>query len=318
MITPNSESNSSSRTSSQESAQKVVQDVEKCNDDALLSTLKSSELLKHLLSGSTRKLEREDENKKKSTRNKKGGESARGSRSTCESSVSQKNRNFLQEDHAQSVTQVTRRSYKSKSRVNNFNLTGSITSDNNEIMYEKCDSEISEFSELPQSTRCHLPNSEVQPPFNPQPSVQNEDLLPILPDELLENETMDFILAEAQRTLNIQSPSSSQYSHEGESGEVFPGTSGTYTHIFHTPSPNTSSSYSPTCSYPTEINSDVKNSSSDSESVQENLSENASEDNNSSSDSEVDNAMVLVPSGKYIYISLPYSKFCIFFKNFHI
>lgn len=329
MITPNSESTASSLSSPEDATQKVFRD-EQCEDDnddkikedALLSRLKSSELLKHLLSGSGRKVQREDEARKRITKSRRGGESPRGSRVKSTSSVSQKKSNFLR-GNVRTQTTVTQVAvtYKTKIEVNNATYSSDVCavannnsrvitetpSDNNDIMDKKCDKGRVEFSvsELSQ-TSCHLPHSEVQETYNNnRATVQNEEEVPVFPRELLENETMDYILAEAQRSLTIQSPSSSHFSHESDSSEILPGPSTSFSNSgFQSPSPKTSSSYSPpTCSsYPTGSTgdgqtkcSDLK-SSSDNESSKENSCSNTSEED-SSSNSDVDNAMVMVPSG---------------------
>ncbi|KAF2894308.1 hypothetical protein ILUMI_11870 [Ignelater luminosus] len=327
MITPNSESTASSLSSPEDATQKVFRD-EQCEDDnndkikedALLSRLKSSELLKHLLSGSGRKVQREDEARKRITKSRRGGESPRGSRVKSTTSVSQRKPSFLRGNirTQTTVTQVAV-TYKTKIEVNNATYSSDVSavanvnsrvitetpSDNNDIMDEKCDKKQDEFSvsEFSQ-TSCHLPHSEVQEAYNNnRTTVQNEEEVPVFPRELLENETMDYILAEAQRSLTIQSPSSSHFSHESDSSEILPGPSTSFSQSgFQSPSPKTSSSYSPpTCSsYPTGSisgqtkSSDLK-SNSDNESSKENSCSNASEED-SNSDSDVDNAMVMVPS----------------------
>ncbi|KAB0799567.1 hypothetical protein PPYR_07447 [Photinus pyralis] len=282
MIASKTESSASSSETSPEDATQQISHNDKIEEDALLSRLKSSELLKHLLSGTVRKLEQP------SVLNEECNESPPPYDTKI--SVSQcKKANFLREK-SQTVTQVSLK-YKTKIEVNNFSasddystvktnsrVVSSVSSDKNVTMYEKCDDKDSEFS----SARCHLPTNE----------VQNDDL-PIFPKEILENETMDYILAEAQRSLNIQSPPSSHISQESDSSENIPGPSSSY--HYRTPSPKTTSSYSPTLSVPSRsvsaIPGELKNSS-DNESLIGNL--NSSEDD--SSDGDIDNAMVLVPS----------------------
>lgn len=311
MISSNSESTASCKSSPQDATQKLYEDdprvADKRTEDALLSTLKSSELLKHLLNTAGRKVQKEDESGE-TYGSRRGGDSPRGSSTQ---SVTQ---SFLPgKIRSQTVTQVAL-TYKTKIEVSNAIASGDVLSsastvtrvtdaspsDKNDIMDEKCELKQSDY---PSPTSCHLHHNEVQLPLTEHSEVQNDDL-PILPRELLENETMDYILAEAQRSLNLQSPCSSHFSPESDSSEILAGPSTSYGYgSFQTPSPQTNSSYSPSYPCPTgnvkqAEGSDLK-SSSDNESSKGISSANASEED--SSDSDLDSAMVLVPSGNFFH-----------------
>ncbi|KAF5302182.1 hypothetical protein FQR65_LT08606 [Abscondita terminalis] len=309
MTTSNSDSTDSSQASLEDATQKLSSS-EQCDtaeENALLSRLKSSELLKHLLSGSTvRKLSVTEQNVNKKLSANKGGESSRGSKTNAVCNVTQnKKQSFLRrKSHLQTVTQVPA-TYKSKFEVNNASSDkthcSSATentrvinkfSDKNDIMYEKCDSKDGDISTQSfSSTSCHLPFNEVQE-LLPSVETQVQHELSTLSSELLENDTMDFILAEAERSLNIQSPSSSHTPVEGESNESHQESSSSYVFSnLENPSPETGSSFSPPSYYYHQLENSKLGSSSDNDSAKENF--NSSEDD---SGDDIDNAMVLVPS----------------------
>ncbi|KAF5294015.1 hypothetical protein FQA39_LY13569 [Lamprigera yunnana] len=302
MIASNSDSaTTSSETSPGDTTQKVLSErSDTVDENALLSRLKSSELLKHLLSGTGGKFETPEHNTAKNVFDNKGGESSRASNTKSVHNVSHNKKHIFLQRKSRSQTVVTQVSsaYKSQIEVNNVSLSSDYYpsasahprvptkfSDKND-MYEKCDDKDSEISEkFFSSTGCHLPVNEIQLLPTNDTEVQHE--LSNLPKELLENDAMDFILAEAQRSLNIQSPLSSHASVEGESSEG-PSSSYSFTN-YENQCSEKNSSFSPPILYAKQFNN--LGSNSDNESVKENF-------NTSGEDSgdNIDNAMVLVPS----------------------
>ncbi|EFA01591.1 DNA-binding protein D-ETS-6 [Tribolium castaneum] len=117
----------------------------------------------------------------------------------------------------------------------------------------------------------------------------SEEELPVIPDEGLSSETVDFILAEAEKNLHIQSPPSSQVSQDSDSyefTELLP-----VSNLAFLPQPSTSKNdVSPGATFdPTAADDSLRRST-------ESINTSQKSAGNSDSDSDIDNEMVLVPS----------------------
>lgn len=110
----------------------------------------------------------------------------------------------------------------------------------------------------------------------------SEEELPVLPNEVLSSETMDFILAEAEKNLHIQSPPSSQVSQDSDSYE--------FTELL--PAAGLAQCFEPGPSK--EPTGDDKLKKGSISKCQKFNTAGSSSD----SDSDIDNEMVLVPSGE--------------------
>lgn len=138
----------------------------------------------------------------------------------------------------------------------------------------------------------HLQHEQVQNSLHQLLSEQSVPINDGLPCDAISNETMDYILAEAQKTLHIQSPSS----HESDSCE-FTDLQPLCVSDFKIAkdSPCTSNErFESVSARPTESEQDIEQNSEVSGVRKCILTR-----QNSDSDSDVDEVMVLVPAGKY-------------------
>lgn len=146
------------------------------------------------------------------------------------------------------------------------------------------------------------------PPYNENTSSNSfeEEDLPVIPQEVLYNQTIDFLLAEAERTLSLESPTNSVHSlQNAASPEVqldftepqpftFAASAGLPTLCTQLSSATTSSRHSSE-NVSVERQESVDSFSEEEKEKEDNLTDDAVE-----TDKEVEDAVVLVPSSKLI------------------
>lgn len=249
------------------------------NEDSLFQRLKTSELLKHLLNA------REERKNSKS----------------CDSY-----QHHIEKKSQSVVNQPNEKNESNSNKIVKAPLPGiSLLSETVLSCVKSCNNGIMDKSYISDNSdvQCKDPLQRYLSDESSQSASQNEclseDDLPILPNEMLSSETMDFILSEAQRNLHIESPPSSQNSQDCDSYE--------YTELLPANKLNSYFSLSPD-SEPQQSTSKCDSrftpAASDQKAKSTKNHDEAKKDNDS--DSDVDKEMVLVPAGKFFRIIIPY------------
>ena len=260
-------------------------DARNPSEDSLFQKLKTSELLKHLLNTRT---------EKKS--DVKLGESRCKNKSQLPVSQPEKRTVYRAKD--ESINKIPKVLPPTCSSRAEPVLSGAKVC-NNGIM-DKTYSESSELSEV-QSYRDHLQRFLSDESSQSQNDGLSEEDLPVLSNDMLSTETMDFILSEAEKNLHIQSPPSSQVSQDSDSyefTELLPISKlpSYFESSFHLQSTSKDEAFVSAGFNPTGVEDSVRSKSTDS--INSNQNNEAAAGRDTDSDSDVDNAMVLVPSGK--------------------
>jgi hypothetical protein len=264
------------------------------SEDSLFQRLKTSELLKHLLSS---RIEKKSDVKPCESRRKKNKSAS------LLPPVSQlkKNGTFYRAQDESINKSVKVPPIVSSSHPGPV-LSGVKGSDNG--IMDKPQSDNSETSGETQSYRDSLQrflSDESSQSTGHNDRLSEEDL-PIIPNDMFSTETMDFILSEAEKNLHIQSPPSSQVSQDSDSyefTELLPVSKlpSYFEASFHLqPSTSKDDSSSNVFFDPTAADDSLRNKSNESIISSQNTDKVAGKD--SDSDSDVDREMVLVPSGK--------------------
>ncbi|KAJ3658908.1 hypothetical protein Zmor_010622 [Zophobas morio] len=258
-------------------------DARNPSEDSLFQKLKTSELLKHLLNTRT---------EKKS--DVKLGESRCKNKSQLPVSQPEKRTVYRAKD--ESINKIPKVLPPTCSSRAEPVLSGAKVC-NNGIM-DKTYSESSELSEV-QSYRDHLQRFLSDESSQSQNDGLSEEDLPVLSNDMLSTETMDFILSEAEKNLHIQSPPSSQVSQDSDSyefTELLPISKlpSYFESSFHSQSTSKDEAFVSAGFNPTGVEDSVRSKSTDS--INSNQNNEAAAGRDTDSDSDVDNAMVLVPS----------------------
>ncbi|KAJ3631221.1 hypothetical protein MTP99_012363 [Tenebrio molitor] len=262
------------------------------SEDSLFQRLKTSELLKHLLSS---RIEKKSDVKPCESRRKKNKSAS------LLPPVSQlkKNGTFYRAQDESINKSVKVPPIVSSSHPGPV-LSGVKGSDNG--IMDKPQSDNSETSGETQSYRDSLQRflSDESSQSTGQNDRLSEEDLPIIPNDMFSTETMDFILSEAEKNLHIQSPPSSQVSQDSDSyefTELLPVSKlpSYFEASFHLqPSTSKDDSSSNVFFDPTAADDSIRNKSTESIISSQNTDKVAGKD--SDSDSDVDREMVLVPS----------------------
>lgn len=279
--TANRGAEGSQNVDSDDTAGNSVTDTE----DSIFYTLRSSELLKHLLRADNADVQH-------CTRERR--DDSRNGWPAVSQDASKKQPGVIQCDEG--INNITQQSEAfSYQRFKQLELPPPAGCDKNGSMER-----VSLEQTSPSQASVHLFNKEVQNSLQRFLSSERgsstvhhntfiEDDLSVFADDVFSNETMDYILAEAQRSLCIESPSS----QEGDSCE--------FTELQPLSVPTCEITKDASCSSNECLKDDSSHPTETAPNPDVSRGELVTENCDSDSDSDVNEAMVLVPAGKYLH-----------------